>query len=371
MYDQDNSAMLVSMDPSNDTILSVYSGSPCSEPLMLSNGSFVIQDCTDECASCMNVLDPSLNILATWSFGDSITFLWISNDSSVLFVGYQESWQAWVTATSLPTGTLLWKTVVPDGWAIAPGQQYGAISEDGSRLYVVIYQNYKGNDMSNATAFSVDTGKLLWSRVLDKDPANGCACWACVTGKAPVVGCGDGSDGGTVVFPCNAGPTFALNGSDGSIKWSQFPKFHPSLQYWSYPLVICDAHSSPNDLLVISASFEGPEYLNRLFVYDLATGEQLKTDNNHRYELLGAVADKAGNVFMVSTKDETDVYAPMNFNVMDPVTSTFVFSTPVYPSLAAAGRPAITPEGHYVTWLGNSDTTYGLAVLEVRPASRM
>eukprot|EP01116_Phalansterium_solitarium_P019857 TRINITY_DN569_c1_g1_i5.p1 TRINITY_DN569_c1_g1~~TRINITY_DN569_c1_g1_i5.p1 ORF type:complete len:312 (+),score=-35.85 TRINITY_DN569_c1_g1_i5:41-937(+) len=297
------------------------------------------------------MLDPSLNILATWINGDVLAFYWLSNDSSVLYVGYKEGIYYYVSATNLATGILLWKTEVPDGWGIAPGQEFGAISEDGSRLYVVIYQEYQGNNMANASAFSVDTGTFLWSQELYVDPTIGCPCWTCVTGKRPVVGCGDGSDGGTVVFPCDFGPVYALNGSDGSIKWSQFPKFRkPIDQTGDYPLVICDTSQSPNGLLAISMYLLGGP--NRWLVYDLATGKQLKTDHDRPYMMLGAVADKAGNVFMVAGKDETNLGAPITFNVMDPVTSTFLFSLPLYPNLEDAGRPAITPDGHYVNWSG-------------------
>eukprot|EP01116_Phalansterium_solitarium_P024393 TRINITY_DN8935_c0_g1_i1.p1 TRINITY_DN8935_c0_g1~~TRINITY_DN8935_c0_g1_i1.p1 ORF type:complete len:421 (-),score=62.78 TRINITY_DN8935_c0_g1_i1:139-1401(-) len=358
-------------DPSNDSIVAVYSGFMCEDYcLMLPNGSFAIMECDGTGNQFVSIIDARLQLINTVYYDGPVLWMWLSMGADVLFVGHcnqPELVGCNITATNLTTAENVWSVPVPVSyWQFAQGLGYPAISEDGSRIYVMIMDTWKPIH-TNMSAFSTTTGELLWSRELGL--FNTQPCFTDWTGQSLVAGCGDGSDGGTVFAGCFGSSFFAVNGSDGSIKWT-FDVSSMDKVTWDNPLPICGGGSRKQDIVLVSSYrvlWDSIDY--RAYVLDMQTGKQLNSGKKWSYELMGAVSDANGTLFFVGGTDEDnpDSKQKINFIAIDPVTSTVLASELMLEDyIGGVTFGSITNDGRYINaYWGSGD--YGL-IFEVRPA---
>eukprot|EP01116_Phalansterium_solitarium_P018018 TRINITY_DN460_c0_g1_i12.p1 TRINITY_DN460_c0_g1~~TRINITY_DN460_c0_g1_i12.p1 ORF type:complete len:451 (-),score=69.97 TRINITY_DN460_c0_g1_i12:266-1618(-) len=354
-------------DPSNDSMVALYPGNPCDNILMLPNGSFAIIEC-GATNSWVNIMDSRLRITNSLLYAGPVVWIWLSMDGSVMFVGHctdqAELTNCNITATNLATAETVWSTPIPvSHWQFAPGFFFPAISEDGSRIYVMITDPWVPVH-SNMSAFSTSTGEQLWSRELYVEPGQP-PCFSIEVFQALVVGCGDGSDGGSVFAGCGSGSVYSINGSDGSTKWTFNATLYFKYNSWGDhpPLPICGAGGGKQDVVVISADFYGYRY----YVLDMQSGKRLNSDKDWQYSLIGPVADANGTLFMI-TGDNEEFGLTMYFTVIEPVTSTILAKYLMSDqNFGLMGMGSITPDGRYVNVFPS--LIENMMIYEVRPKS--
>eukprot|EP01116_Phalansterium_solitarium_P001079 TRINITY_DN1086_c0_g2_i2.p1 TRINITY_DN1086_c0_g2~~TRINITY_DN1086_c0_g2_i2.p1 ORF type:complete len:508 (-),score=-32.47 TRINITY_DN1086_c0_g2_i2:60-1400(-) len=334
--------VLCAYDPLANEVIATFSGLPYPEIVMLANGTLIVIDSYDPTAVTM--LDENLDVLNRIDFGQLVDFTWRSADSELLFVALCENQAEGalaVVAVNMTSASILWTFEVPAGKALSETMDSFTVSEDGSRLYAMIFGMDKDTMKVNVTALDVATGVQLWSSPVEDN------CYTAMSWlSAPVSGCGDGSDGGLVVSLCNSGYLSVMNGTDGRLLWRW--KYYKSYYGWEKPIVVC--RDKGQSLLLACVVDPHDKKFLLWHVFDFATG---KVAGPEQYIGFSGVADANGIIISLWYTDIPTFTPPLYLLATDPVTGDTLAKLPISDEGGwdTSDTPAITARGGYLNYL--------------------